>query len=313
MTVMTSILSTDVATLRNLASRWEHAETELKIQENSRARFWIHDDAAIHPVALLAHGFTAWPGQMDEFGAEFYKQGFHVIAPRLPGHGLNTTEGNAPANMGDYCMPSDFAHLRDELARELHALHGTKIAVGYSCGGALVTDLLWTHPEVFERAVLLAPFYAPASHGFLLRTLHAARVWMPWIMDPVISLMGNINLVDRHRVEACKNDFGWERPGYYSVPAKAVVNLVAYAGDLRARMQGSKNTTANMPQIKVIVGVHDTTVCLDAIQEVVAQWPQTMQRIEHQSADHMLVHSYECLHAETREWTMAQTMSFFGL
>ena len=57
------------------------------VREDSRTRLWSQGKQAEH-VLVYYHGYTNAPPQFNILGEDLCKQGFNVLVPRLPYHGL---------------------------------------------------------------------------------------------------------------------------------------------------------------------------------------------------------------------------------
>jgi carboxylesterase len=100
-------------------------------------------------ACLLLHGFTGSPWDMLPLGEALAARGFHVKAPRLPGHG---TTPEAMLQAGH--------HQWEEAAQEaLYALRGFRrvFVAGLSMGALLGLRLAAHHPELVQGLVLIAP------------------------------------------------------------------------------------------------------------------------------------------------------------
>lgn len=134
-------------------------ETELPIRnEQSRSLFFLHGRPS-PKVLLLFHGFTAGPYQFARLAHTLFQDGYNVLVPLLPGHGLagRWSEENPPPlphSLGDY---QDFAVRWLKRSRVL----GRTLMVGGIGGGAtLAAWLSLAYPSQIDRTLLLAPYWA---------------------------------------------------------------------------------------------------------------------------------------------------------
>jgi pimeloyl-ACP methyl ester carboxylesterase len=111
------------------------------------------------PRLLFAfHGYGESASSFDFLGAAL-KQEYSLIAIDLPFH------GKTDWNEGVFIEPQQLYAIMEEIAASRKVLAGLPDAVqaagwtliGYSMGGRIALQLLQDHPDVFERAVLLAP------------------------------------------------------------------------------------------------------------------------------------------------------------
>lgn len=111
-------------------------------------------------VAVLFHGYSACPWQMEGLAKQLTAQGMHVLVPRLPGHGLAKADGQ-PDN-SDLPGPHEadrYKALGDE-AFALAAATGLPVtAAGLSVGGATALGMAADHPVA--RVVAIAPYLRP--------------------------------------------------------------------------------------------------------------------------------------------------------
>ena len=125
--------------------------------------------------AVLVHGLTDSPYSMRAVGELMRDHGLHVVAPRMPGHGL-APSGLLDANWQDWLAVVRLAveHLRATLGEDAPILLG-----GYSNGGALAVkytlealdDPTLVRPDqvyLFSPAIGITGFATFASwHRFL--------------------------------------------------------------------------------------------------------------------------------------------------
>ncbi|MFC7450698.1 alpha/beta fold hydrolase [Rhodococcus daqingensis] len=139
------------------------------------------------PVALLVHGFPDSAWTWEKVGPSLAEQGWRVVAP--------FTRGYAPSSLArddDYSIGSLVGDIVD-----LHRAVGADsraVVVGHDWGGAIASAVSSSHPELFDRAVLIAipPLSAikalvrPARWLTLAR--QAPRSWyMPVLSIPLLS------------------------------------------------------------------------------------------------------------------------------
>ena len=151
------------------------------IGERSRS-FFLLSERPNGRAALLLHGLTASPGQMERFARGLAERGFAVVVPRLPRHGRSDRLTRALAEL-------DAAELQERTALALRAareLAPLVTVVGFSLGGTLALRL--AHDEELERAVAIAPFLgfawlpnriAPLLTRAMLRLPNAFAWWDP--------------------------------------------------------------------------------------------------------------------------------------
>ena len=148
-----------------------------------RPRALLHDAPTEH-VFVLLHGLTNSPEQFDKLGRMLFERGHNVVIPRTPGHGEANLMTDALSTFTAKAMLDD-ANLAITLARPL----GRDLTVvGLSINGATTSWVAQNRVDV-DRAVLLAPFFAPRGlPPFAIKPLGQLLIRMPNVFlwwDPV--------------------------------------------------------------------------------------------------------------------------------
>lgn len=86
------------------------------------------------PAALLVHGFTGSPHELQALGSFFCQSGYAVSLPILRGHGTNPDELRN-------VKPSDWLHALEQEYRTQKLSHKRVVLVGISFGGSLALAL----------------------------------------------------------------------------------------------------------------------------------------------------------------------------
>lgn len=103
--------------------------------------------------ALLIHGFTGSPEEVEPLAQELKQIGFHVVAPVLKGHGGDLRELST-------CTWIDWIASAEKSLQKLLQQHAKVIIIGFSMGGLIAAHLASRYPV--ERLILLSPaIYAP--------------------------------------------------------------------------------------------------------------------------------------------------------
>ncbi len=97
---------------------------------------------------LGIHGYTGYPGELAFLANGLAKSGYHVVVPRLPGHGTN---GRDFARTGLH----DWLNTVVEAYIDLSSQHDEVYVMGHSMGGAL--GLMVSSIFPVEKLILLAP------------------------------------------------------------------------------------------------------------------------------------------------------------
>jgi carboxylesterase len=104
------------------------------------------------PAILLLHGAGDTPQTLRYLAIALHEQGFHVVAPLLPGHGRTIREfSRVTADALSDAARSAYRDLRER--------HDWVAVVGLSMGGALAVQLAANNPDL-PALGLLAPYLA---------------------------------------------------------------------------------------------------------------------------------------------------------
>lgn len=125
------------------------------------------------PVVVCVHGLTTpsfvWGGMLPGLVA----QGYRVLIYDLYGRGFS----DRPKGV------QDGAFFTAQLAALMQdqGVSGPVTLIGYSMGGAIVTDFAATHPERVKRLILLAPAGMGHELGTLARLVREVPVFGDWL------------------------------------------------------------------------------------------------------------------------------------
>ena len=125
------------------------------------SRAWLHPQPTDR-VCLFFHGFTAGPYQMEPIGQHFYRAGYNVLGPLLPGHGRagQWDKDNPPPLPTDPEVYQKFGTQWLTLA----GLLGQRVVVGgLSGGGTLAAWLALEKSAQIDRAILCAPYLSGSN------------------------------------------------------------------------------------------------------------------------------------------------------
>jgi pimeloyl-ACP methyl ester carboxylesterase len=151
-------------------------EADPAVTARCRTRALIHPGRTAKAVLML-HGYTDCPAQFDELARLYYDQGYNVLVPRAPRHGVADPEAHAGLHAGELlAYASGSLDLVSGLGDEVGV-------VGISGGAVLATWLTENRPVA--RLLVLSPFYRPASSQ--------APAWQ---VKPLMVLYGNRLLPD---------------------------------------------------------------------------------------------------------------------
>ncbi len=150
------------STIASIVQRTAAREKTLPLlSEGCRSRFFFHPQPTGR-VCLFFHGFTSAPHQFIPMAQAFFRAGYNVMVPLMPGHGQsgNWSRNNPPplpTHLSDY---QDFAMYWLQIAQSL----GTEVVVGGLSGGGTLTAWLATQcPRAIDRTLLFAPYLSSSN------------------------------------------------------------------------------------------------------------------------------------------------------
>jgi len=144
-----------------------HAPVIRNPQLDGSAFYWQAGSTGV----LLLHGFSATTTEVRLLASIFYKEGFTVSGPLLPGHGTSPQDCNRHTWQDWYACVEQSYH-------ELAARSQNVVIGGESTGALLALQCASLHPEV---AAILC--YAPALRLMLSR----AKIFLLTLCMPFIS------------------------------------------------------------------------------------------------------------------------------
>ena len=158
--------------------------------------------------AVLVHGFTGTPYEMQYLGEQLARAGVSVHGLRLPGHGTRVEDL-------DRTTYRDWADAVEDAFDSLRLMCGQVAVVGQSLGGLLALHLAAHRPDVAAVASLAAPLWLDGLAGRVADW--AARGALRW---PAIPKLARSDVRDP-RVRR-------ENPCYDQIPTKALGELARF-------------------------------------------------------------------------------------
>jgi alpha-beta hydrolase superfamily lysophospholipase len=116
-------------------------------------------------TVVLVHGFTACPQQLFELSELLALQGFRSMLVLLPGHGRQFDGADGDDLMG---LPSGrnwqrkFAALAADINGIMEYAEGDRVIGGLSAGATASLYINMQAPELYDRHIVFAPFFAAA-------------------------------------------------------------------------------------------------------------------------------------------------------
>lgn len=124
--------------------------------EKCRSKFYFHP----HPtpkVFLFLHGFTAGPYQFEPLGQAIFQEGYNVLVPLQPGHGIaGHWDGDNPPPLPE--DPQVYKQFVLEWMQQAKRLGKQLFIGGLSTGGTLAAWLAQQYPQHIEKSLLFAPY-----------------------------------------------------------------------------------------------------------------------------------------------------------
>ncbi|MCX6054459.1 MAG: alpha/beta fold hydrolase [Chloroflexi bacterium] len=185
--------------------------------------FWESNKGAKTAI-LLFHGFTATTVEVKTFAEFFFKKGFSVSGPLLPGHGVSPEE----LNMITY---EEWVQTAKEAFIVLKSKFENVFVVGESMGGLIALWLSYVFPDQIKGIILCSP------------ALRIPGLWKSTILWPFVN-------------QIYKNNIDLSSPwqGFNVIPLRAASQLYQF----------QKIINKILPKIKtpmlVFQGKLDTTV-----------------------------------------------------
>jgi carboxylesterase len=178
----------------------------------------VHPDARPYeggsgPIGvLLCHGFCGSPKSMIGWARHLEAAGFHVLLPRLPGHGTTWRELNQTSWMDWYsCVDDAFAELQSQSDQVFLA--------GLSMGAALALRLAAHHGPLVSGLTLVNPVINITDPR--IRALPILRLALP-------SLGGIVNDIAKPGQDEC---------GYDRLPLRALYSQTFLWADVRRGLE----------------------------------------------------------------------------
>jgi esterase/lipase len=139
-------------------------EKKLPLQKGSETRLYLHPTPAPKGTLVMYHGYTAGTWQFDILAKQAYEDGYNVVIPRLPGHGLKDKNGKEdPSQLLTAKNWHDYETFGDKTYEMAKALGGPVSTLGLSVGGNIALHVA-EHHEV-GKVVAYAPFLRPIGLG----------------------------------------------------------------------------------------------------------------------------------------------------
>ena len=109
---------------------------------------------------ILLHGFTACPQQFFHLGKKLSQVGYKVYLPLLPGHGLEGYTSKEYEDLPTLSSYEDIFNKYVDTIKNIAIKEQSNVSIGgISLGGMLAVNALSKYPEVFDKGLILTPFF----------------------------------------------------------------------------------------------------------------------------------------------------------
>lgn len=148
------------------------------LNDKCRSKFYFHP----HPtpkVFLFFHGFTAGSYQFEPLGEAFFQEGYNVLVPLLPGHGVaGNWNGDNPPPLPT--SPKLYQRFAQHWLTQAASLGKQLILGGYSSGGTIAAWLALKQQEQIEKTLLFAPYLSSTNSivDWLVQILPLYYEWL---------------------------------------------------------------------------------------------------------------------------------------
>src|ERR1051325_9551714 len=214
-------------------------------------KFLDHGEQTEHVIVLL-HGFTTCPEQFHELGRLYFEDGYNVLIPRFPYHGLSDRMTDALINLD----AEKLAAFGDRVIDIAHGL-GKKVSVmGISASGTLICWLAQNRSDI-DFAFAIAPLFGLAFVPPAFTRL----------FERIALLLPNFYMWWDPRTKA-ENPFSiyYAYPGY---PSRALFEIMRLGMITRAQAEKSAPAAKN---VLILVNEAEPAVSNAEIAKLVRLW-----------------------------------------
>ncbi|MCL4473868.1 MAG: alpha/beta fold hydrolase [Actinobacteria bacterium] len=215
-------------------------------------RFYTHGDRTQKAVVLI-HGLTNSPRQFEEMGVKLYNDGYNVLIPRMPYHGLTTHTVSELGNL----KTSDLQVFADSVADMAAGLGDQITVVGLSGGGTIAAEIVQNRSDI-DRAVLIAPLFGLSGVPAPVNTF----------LGNLFSRIPNINVSSSSEPPRASVYLGWSSRG-----------VAEYLLFSRVARPPDSDPAPAVRNIVLITNANDHTVNNDTSKLVVTEWESAGARV----------------------------------
>ena len=235
-------------------------EEELDFQDNCAPFLREPDDGVTYKgTVVFLHGFSACPQQYFDLAELLAAEGYRTLVPVLPGHGRPYPDINKD-DSGGLPGPNTWRKAYDAFAAQINGVmamaDGERVIGGLSGGGAATLYLVDEARDVYDRALVMAPFIAIAGGGFVNGTVAFVG------SVPVLNL---VSATPFNTADFCINKRRQGKASYCKWQVRAAQGMRAVG------QEAAKRVAAKPLELRMqIVGVEgDNSVSLDRVRDLV--------------------------------------------
>jgi carboxylesterase len=222
------------------------------VRDDSRTRLWSQGKKSEHALVYY-HGYTNAPPQFKTLGEELCKQGYNVLVPRLPYHGLKDPLTEEQSKL----TAEDMAALTQETVDIAQGL-GAKVTIsGLSAGGVMAAWAAQFRADV-DLAVVMGPAFG----------LPFVPSWLSGMFDFGVSHLPNFYVWWDPRV---KEKIVGPAHAYPRFSTKGLAQTFRLGDEVRG---AAKDTKPRARKIQVVLSAFDTAIHLPTAKQVTEQWKE---------------------------------------
>lgn len=224
----------------------------LALYPGCESQFMSHGQK-VERVIVLLHGYRNCPAQFQQLGALLFEQGYNVIIPRMPYHGLADVLSTDQAQL----TAAELAANVTEAVDIAQGLGEHVIVAGMSTGGVMAGWVAQNRTDI-EQAVLIAPFFSPAAIPARLTT-------------PAVNLFSILPNIFLWQDDTLKADVPNPPQVYPQNSTRAISQILRLSAAVRNQ---AHQLPPAAPDILVITNANDDAVDNQVTAGVVADWRQ---------------------------------------
>jgi carboxylesterase len=226
------------------------AKDGAEVREDSRTRLWTQDKKVEHALVYY-HGYTNAPPQFKILGDDLHRQGYNVLVPRLPHHGLKDPLTTDQENL----TAEELAAMTQETVDIAQGLGNKVTIVGLSAGGVMAAWAAQFRADV-DLAVVIGPAFG----------LPFIPAWACSLVCGAIKVLPNMFIWWDPRV---KEKIVGPAHAYPRFSTKGLAQTFRLGREVR---NAAAETKPLARKIQVILSDFDAAIHLPTAKKVVEEW-----------------------------------------